>query len=131
MIEEVELETEERKEFINITPKIEKIIEQTEKEDGVCHICSPHTTAAITINEGDDPDVRTDLTDSLNELVPELDFKHEEGNSDAHLKCSLVGPTEKVLLEDGEIQLGKWQKIYFCEFDGPRSRKFLVKIMDK
>ncbi len=130
-MEEISLETDQKNEFINITPKIKEIIRESEIENGVCHICSPHTTAAITINEGADPDVRTDLTDSLNELVPDIEFKHEEGNSDAHLKCSLVKKKEKVLLQDGELKLGKWQKIYFCEFDGPRSRKFHVKIMER
>ena len=91
----------------------------------------PHTTGAITINENADPDVKHDLTLGLDAAFPDrAAFRHAEGNSDAHLKCSTVGASETILIEDGKLLLGIWQGVYFCEFDGPRTRKYFVKIME-
>jgi len=110
-------------EFLDITAKIQREIDSSGIKTGICTIYNPHTTAAITINEGADPAVQDDLLAALQTMVPQLRYTHLEGNSPAHLLTSLVGTSETVLIEGGRLQLGTWQKIFFCEFDGPRSRK--------
>ena len=116
--------TQRREEFVDITTQVEQALRESGLSEGALLIYSPHTTAGITINEGADPDVKRDMLAHLATLVPEhAGFRHAEGNSDAHIKCSLVGPSILVPVEEGRLRLGTWQKVYFCEFDGPRERK--------
>ena len=120
----------DREGFTDITADVEKSLENSGVRDGVCLVYCPHTTAAVTINENADPDVVHDLLLGLARAFPDrAEFRHAEGNSAAHLKASCVGPDVAVPVEDGRLVLGTWQGIYFCEFDGPRSRSFYVKIM--
>lgn len=129
-MEEIELSSKKRNQFIDISPKVEQIVRDSGVKSGECSIFCPHTTAAITINEGADSAVQDDLLDALERIVPDIEFQHSEGNSDAHLKSSLIGASEVVLIENGKLKLGKWQKIFFCEFDGPRSRRVWVKVTE-
>ncbi|MEK6957963.1 MAG: secondary thiamine-phosphate synthase enzyme YjbQ [archaeon] len=126
---EIPVSSSERNEFIDITGKISEAVSKTKIESGFCIIYVPHTTAAVTINEGSDPDVQTDLLFWLNEHVKQnSSFRHFEGNSDSHVKSSLIGCSVSVLIESNALVLGAWQKIFFCEFDGPRKRKVFLKI---
>lgn len=120
----------ERQGYYNITKTIREVIMESGVQSGVCVVFCPHTTGAITINENADPDVQHDLVIGLDEAFPDRRvFRHSEGNSDAHLKCSAVGASETILIEDGRPLLGTWQGVYFCEFDGPRTRRYYVKVM--
>ncbi len=111
-------------ELIDITAQVEKAAGGAEKDEGICYLFNPHTTAALTINEGADPTVRTDIIKALKEIIPfDLNYQHLEGNSPSHILSSLVGCSEIIFVNNGRLQLGTWQKIYFCEFDGPRTRK--------
>ena len=113
-----------RTELIDITHEVEAAIRQADVQQGICMIYVPHTTAAVTINENADPTVRTDILKVLNQVIPfDANYGHLEGNSAAHIKSSLVGASVLVALEGGKLQLGTWQGIFFCEFDGPRQRK--------
>ncbi len=124
-MEEIKIQTNTREEFIDITREIE---EKIEGHTGIVFLQVPHTTAAITINENADPTVETDMIRKLKELIPKNDdYEHLEGNSDSHLKTSLFGSTQIIYAENGKINLGTWQGIFFCEFDGPRSRKLHIK----
>lgn len=124
------LETRHREEFINLTARLEAWVGQQGFREGALLVYSPHTTAGLTINEGADPDVKRDLLVHLAHLVPEHgDYRHAEGNSDAHLKASLMGSSVTIPVTDGKLQLGTWQAVYFCEFDGPRSRTVLVQAL--
>jgi len=114
--------------FFDITLQVQKAVAASAIVDGVCHVYNPHTTAGLTINEGADPDVQTDILAALQKIVPQLQYRHQEGNSPAHVMASLVGSSVTVFIENGRLQLGTWQKIFFCEFDGPRSRKVLWRI---
>jgi len=117
-------------EFIDITEDIRALIKESGVQQGMCYIYVPHTTAGVTINEGADSAVKRDIIAALNRLVPfEGDYNHMEGNSAAHIKATLVGAAQIVLIEEGKLLLGTWQSIYFCEFDGPRHRRVLVKIV--
>ncbi len=117
-------------EFIDITEDIRSLVRESGIKHGTCHIYVPHTTAGVTINEGADPAVKRDVLTTLNRLVPfEGDYLHMEGNSAAHIKATLVGASQTVFIEDGKLILGTWQSIYFCEFDGPRHRRVLVRII--
>ena len=117
--------------FVNITAKIHEAIKKSNTKNGIAIIYCPHTTAAITINENADPDVIHDMLFALNKTFPDrTEFRHAEGNSAAHLKASHIGASETVIIENGTIILGTWQSIYFCEFDGPRTRTFYVKIIN-
>lgn len=119
-----------REEMVNITRYVEDAIEKSDVQNGTCIVYCPHTTGAITINENADPDVKSDMLLGLNDVVKELSqFKHFEGNSTAHIKSSLVGTSETLIIENGEILRGIWQGIYFMEFDGPRNRRFYVKVI--
>lgn len=116
--------------FYNITSTINKAVKNSGIYDGLCIVFCPHTTAAITINENADPDVVSDLLFALRKTYPDRrEFKHIEGNSAAHLKSSVIGASETVIIENGNLKLGIWQGIYFTEFDGPRNRKFYVNII--
>ncbi len=131
MVHYIEVGSKSRTEMIDITSEVQEVVRNSRVRDGVCHIYTFHTTAGITINEGADPAVQRDIISVLNKLVPvSYPFSHGEGNSDAHVKSSLVGASETVFIEEGKILLGTWQAIYFCEFDGPRSvRKIAVKVV--
>lgn len=116
--------------LIDITPEINEAISESGVMEGMCIVYCPHTTAAITINENADPDVKSDFIKGMDKFFPELStFEHSEGNSDAHIKSSAVGASETLIITGGKALLGTWQDVYFCEFDGPRTRKFYVKIM--
>jgi len=118
------ISTSKRNELIDITGKIKEKIREYGWNTGVLTVYCPHTTAGITINENADPSVRTDIINTLAKLIPEYgDYAHTEGNSDAHLKSSLVGASAQVIVQAGQMMLGTWQGIYFCEFDGPRRRQ--------
>ncbi len=129
MIYEIQLQTKRRDEMLDITEQVEKILVRENVQDGLIVVYSPHTTAGITINENADPDVQKDILRRLDEIYPREDDKdrHVEGNSAAHLKASTVGASQTVIIHKGKILLGRWQGIYFCEFDGPRTRSCFVK----
>jgi len=119
--------TRSRTTFVNITREVELAVGELGVEDGAVLVYCPHTTGAITINESADPDVVRDIDSKLARLVPHSDgYRHAEGNSDAHVKSSLVGCSETVLVAGGSLVLGTWQGIFFCEFDGPRTRTVMV-----
>ncbi|RJR13098.1 YjbQ family protein [Candidatus Parcubacteria bacterium] len=125
----VHIKTGARTEMVDITSMVQIEVAKSGITDGICVVFVPHTTAAVTINEGADPDVCRDIMDMLNQMVPpDTGYLHSEGNSDSHIKASLVGSSVNVLVEGGQMVLGTWQKIFFCEFDGPRSRKAWVKV---
>ena len=131
MLKRFTLSTHSQTEFINITPSVEKIVRESGVKEGVCWVFVPHTTAGITINEGADPSVRRDILSQLNKMVPfRGDYEHLEGNSPAHIKSSLVGSSEAIFIQEGRLVLGTWQSLYFCEFDGPRHRQVMVKIIE-
>ena len=130
MIKNISVKTGTRTELVNITSDIQKAVSDSGVKNGVCYVYVPHTTAALTINEGADPSVVKDILSTMNEKCPQrADYLHMEGNSDAHLKTSLFGSSETIIIDSGKLLLGTWQAIFFCEFDGPRSRKVIVKIM--
>jgi secondary thiamine-phosphate synthase enzyme len=123
--------THERCELVEVTGAVAQLVRQHKLTSGMVVLYVPHTTAAVTINENADPDVRHDLLRKLQELVPHQEkyYQHSEGNSDSHVKTSLVGNSAIVLVEQGRLVLGRWQGIYFCEFDGPRQREMFVKLV--
>ena len=118
-----------RNEFIEITREVKNLVSENGWHDGILVLNTMHTTAALTINENADPDVKKDLLRALDVLVPDIRFDHYEGNSDSHLKSSLLGTDLTLIIENGELNLGTWQGIYFCEFDGPRNRKVKLKFI--
>lgn len=124
------LSTNQRLEFIDITAMLEKEIAQSGEGVGVCLVFNPHTTAGLTINEGADPSVQEDIIRALQKMVPQdQHYQHLEGNSPAHIMASMMGSSVTVLVEGGHLQLGAWQKVFFCEFDGPRTRKVLWRLV--
>jgi secondary thiamine-phosphate synthase enzyme len=124
------IKTRSQTEMIDITGKIQAALESESFIDGLCMLYVPHTTAGITINESADPNVRRDIMMVLNQMVPwKADYRHMEGNSPAHIKTTLVGSSELVCIESGRMMLGTWQGIFFCEFDGPRTRKLHMKLI--
>ena len=126
----LEIKSRSRTEFINITAELQQMVEISGIRSGLCHLFVLHTTAAVTINEGADPAVQLDITTFLNKFVPkDFYFTHTEGNSDAHIKSSLIGPSQDILIDGGKLVLGTWQAVYLCEFDGPRPRKIAVKLL--
>lgn len=121
--------TSNRVELLDITHLIERVVSDSGVESGLCTVYVPHTTAAVTINENADPSVKSDIVKELNKIVPFDDsYSHLEGNAAAHIKSSLVGASETIVVDGGKLVLGTWQGICFCEFDGPRNRKVMVKI---
>ena len=129
MIHTLGITSRAREELIDITDAVADIVNAADVEEGVCHIYTPHTTAGITINENADPSVRRDIITGLAHLdLERVPFTHGEGNSPAHVKSSLIGRAQFVLIERGRLRLGTWQGIYFCEFDGPRTRQVLVRL---
>lgn len=124
------LETRRRGQMIDITGELRQLIASAGLEDGLALVYCPHTTAGLTINEGFDPDVQADLLTWLDGLAPwENNYRHAEGNSAAHFKASLMGASATVMVEKGQLVLGQWQRLFFCEFDGPRTRTVLVKLL--
>lgn len=129
MIHEIMIETHRRNELIDITQQIAEKVSGI--SEGIVTLFVAHTTCAVTINENADPDVKRDLLYKLSDLVPENDdYRHAEGNSDSHLKASLIGSSETIPIKDSKLMLGTWQGIYFCEFDGPRKRRLIIKITE-
>jgi secondary thiamine-phosphate synthase enzyme len=127
-MEIIDVQTQSRQEFFDLTPRVRELTKASGIERGVCLIYVPHTTAAVTINENADPSVKEDIVETLAKVIPEsLPYSHSEGNSPAHIKASLVGPSVSLIVDDGELILGTWQGIFFCEFDGPRRRKVYVR----
>jgi secondary thiamine-phosphate synthase enzyme len=126
----LKVETEAQMEMIDVTSGVRRLVKEAGVMRGVCHLYVPHTTAAITINENTDPNVRKDMIKELFKTIPlQDDYLHAEGNAAAHILSSLLGASQSVLVENGKLVLGTWQAIYFCEFDGPRSRTVLLRIM--
>jgi secondary thiamine-phosphate synthase enzyme len=125
----INVQSEKREQMIDVTRPVEKYLVD-ETENGICYLFTQHTTCGLTINENADPDVQTDMLGFLQQLIPQYyqDFKHFEHNSDAHIKSSLVGCSAIVPFEKGKLLVGRWQGIYLCEFDGPRTRKIIVTI---
>jgi len=127
-MEILSVKTHQRNEMIDITYEIQRVLKKMNLTDGILTIYCPHTTAGITINENADPDVVQDILKKLNSLIPEHEgYRHMEGNSDAHIKSSLIGNSCQVMVEKGNLLLGTWQGVYFCEFDGPRNRNVWLK----
>ena len=131
MLKRLTVRTSSRTQFVDITSEIVKFIEESKVRNGICVVFVPHTTAGITINENADPSVRQDIMNTLNKLVPpSAGYTHLEGNADSHIKASLVGSSVTLIIENGRPLLGTWQGIYFCEFDGPRTRSVYVKVVE-
>ena len=130
MIFEFSLKTTKSNEFVNITGLVKDAVKRSGVENGMCVVFVPHTTAGVTINENADPNVVKDMLMELSKIVPEdKEYRHAEGNSSAHIRASMMGSNQTIIVENGELKMGVWQGIYFTEFDGPRQRKFFVKVM--
>ncbi len=130
IFETLTVKTKDREALLDITQPIKKLLKKHEANNGQITLFVPHTTAAVTINENADPDVQSDMIYGLGKAFPDLiEFEHGEGNSDAHLKSSAIGVDQTILIKNGELTFGTWQGIYFCEFDGPRTRKCHVQIL--
>jgi len=130
MVSRVDIKTISRVEFQEITSKVREIVGASGIRNGVCYIFVPHTTAGVTVNEHADPSVTEDIAAQFEKIAPQnSNYRHLEGNAPAHIKTSLVGSSEALFIEDGKLVLGTWQGIFFCEFDGPRNRQLLIKIM--
>jgi secondary thiamine-phosphate synthase enzyme len=126
----IHLQTHLRVEFKDITETLNQLVQESGVASGVCHVFVPHTTAAILINENDDPALQKDLDAFLKQLAPQgFDYQHNDGNCDAHLKAAVIGNSKFLLIENQSLILGRWQGVYFCEFDGPRRRDLRVKIV--
>ena len=128
-MEKINIKTARRIELVDITEEIQNIVTKNKIKEGVCFLFCPHTTAGLTINENADPSVKKDILNTLNKLVPEnAGYAHSEGNADSHVKSSLLGSSVTLFIEGGQLALGTWQGIYFCEGDGPRSRQVWAKL---
>ena len=129
MIERFSVKTRSRTEMVDINSQVAAIVRQSGIEEGLCTVYVPHTTAGVTINENADPDVPRDIVDELNKVIPFNDnYHHVEGNAAAHIKATLVGSSATLLVSKGQLVLGTWQSVFFCEFDGPRSRSVIVRV---
>lgn len=129
-MKEITVQTHSRFEMVDITAAVQKAAREEKIDSGIGLVYTPHTTAAVTINENADPDVPRDMLAALDRAVPlSVNYRHAEGNSAAHVKSSLVGASEMVIIENGSLVLGTWQSIFFCEFDGPRTRKIMIKFL--
>jgi len=130
MFHTLTVRTGSRTEFLDLTGQIQEAVRESGVQEGLCHLFVPHTTAAVTINENADPSVRADILMVLNKIISDKEpYRHLEGNSPAHIKASLIGPQLTLLVSGGRLVLGTWQGIYFCEFDGPRSRRLHLKVV--
>ena len=130
MFKELKIDSTKRNELIDITVKVEDVVNKSGINTGICLVYVPHTTAGIIINENADPDVKTDLLDALEKMVPKINFKHNEGNSDSHLKSLICGKEKSMVVEKGSLKLGQWDGLFLAEFDGPRNRKIYIKIVE-
>lgn len=131
-MDEISVKTSSHTQFIDITSKVSEVFQKAGIKDGICTVFTPHTTAGITINENADPDVPRDIIKEMGKVIPLNDgYDHIEGNSAAHIKSSLFGCSETVIIRNGSLMLGTWQSVFFCEFDGPRNRKVWVEIIGK
>ena len=127
----IEVRTGGSQDIVDITSQVRRIVKKSGVRDGLCVVFSMHTTAGITINENADPDVKTDMIAGLSRAFPERDdYRHMEGNSHSHLKTSCVGPSQTLIVSDGDLLLGTWQGLFLCEFDGPRTRRVAVKVAE-
>ncbi len=130
MVKIITVKSSSREEFIDITGEVEKALKEAGVKKGICYLYVPHTTAGITINEGADPSVKKDIINALKKIAPYgAGYSHMEGNADSHIKTTLVGSSVNIFIEGGRLILGQWQSIFFCEFDGPRTRKVFMKII--
>ena len=130
-MEKINVKTNSRAELIDLTAQVQEVVGKSKVRDGVCFLFCPHTTAGLTINENADPSVQQDIVNTLNRIIPQgRDYTHAEGNSDSHIKSSLLGPDLSIFIESGKLCLGTWQGIYFCEFDGPRNRNLFIKLIE-
>ena len=128
----IEIRTRAKEEFVDLTTEAGRVVAGSGVASGVCVVTAPHTTAGVTVNENADPDVRADLLTTLRRIVPDaLPYSHAEGNSPAHAKAALVGSSVSLIVEGGRLKLGTWQGVFFCEFDGPRTRKVWIQIVGK
>lgn len=127
---EFSVNTSKKQEIVDITDKVKEIVKNSKTQEGICLIYTPHATCAIIINENYDPNVMTDILNSLNELIPEGKWIHDsvDNNGAAHIKSSIIGPSETIPIKNNELQLGQWQNIMLCDFDGPRQRKIIIQI---
>ena len=124
--------THVRTELLDITDKVKDAVAKSKTDSGMCFVYVPHTTAAVTVNESYDSDVARDITAALSKLVPHrAEYAHSEGNSDAHIKAAMVGSCQPIPVEEGRLALGRWQGIFFCEFDGPRQRRVHIQVINK
>ena len=129
-MKQLAVKTNSRFEMIDITNHVRSVLRESNVTSGICYVFVPHTTAAVTINENADPDVPRDIIMELDKVIPLHDnYRHMEGNSAAHIKASLIGSSEMIFIENGSLVLGTWQSLFFCEFDGPRTRKVFVKLV--
>lgn len=129
-MEKITVKTQKKNDLVDITSEIKGIVESLNVQNGICVVFCPHTTASITINEAFDPAVKGDIIFSLNKISPNYkDFRHTEGNSDAHVKAGIMGSSINLIINKGKIMLGQWQGIYFAEFDGPRTREVLIQVL--
>ncbi|MFI5329768.1 MAG: secondary thiamine-phosphate synthase enzyme YjbQ [Desulfobaccales bacterium] len=130
MFQTLTVRTNGRTEFLDLTSQIQAALQESGVREGLCHLFVPHTTAAVTINENADPSVKADILMVLNQIISDHEpYRHLEGNSPAHIKASLIGPQLTLMVSGGRLVLGTWQGIYFCEFDGPRTRRLHLKIV--
>ena len=129
MIKQLRVKTNLKTELVDITQGVQRIVGESGVRSGICYIHVPHTTAAVTINEKSDPNVCRDILKELNKVIPfDSHYTHMEGNSAAHIKSSIIGVSKALMVEEGRIALGTWQAVFFCEFDGPRDRRVLIKV---
>jgi secondary thiamine-phosphate synthase enzyme len=129
-MEKIAVRTKKHTQFVRIDDEVQSVIDRSGVREGLCQVFVPHTTAGITINENADPDVVNDIVETLENLVPWSDkYAHDEGNSAAHIKSSMMGFSQTLIIVDGKLAFGTWQSLYFCEFDGPRSREVWVRII--
>ncbi len=132
MLKQISVPTNTRSEFVDITDRVQEAVRRSGITDGLCYVYVPHTTAGFTINENTDPNVRKDILTELEKRIPWQDnYSHTEGNAAAHIKASLMGFSQTIFVENRMLVLGTWQGIFFCEFDGPRQRKVLVRVEGK
>jgi secondary thiamine-phosphate synthase enzyme len=127
----INISTTKRVDLVNITSQVQKVVSESSVDEGIVTVFVPHTTCGITINEGTDPDVVRDIKCQLEKLIPyQQGYQHLEGNSDSHIKTCIVGSSENIIIENGQLVLGTWQSIFLCDFDGPRNRTVYIKIID-
>lgn len=128
---EISVSTSKRNEFVDVTEEVRSAVKESGVKDGYVHLYVPHTTAAVTINENYDPSVKSDILNKLSDVIPAgAGYAHSEGNADSHIKASIIGSSDFIPIIGGDISLGTWQGIFFCEFDGPRSRKMLIQVIE-